>query len=205
MVILEPKMFKTKEEYIKSLSERGRHERRYIQKMNKNVVIKQVTELDREKLQSFMELWERQLVRGKPIQWAYPVQTIENWFLQGELILFEANEGDKTLAMIFLKRQDGFWEAGPPMWDKFNLTKRHLGTAMWFWLMEYGVEHQLEPINLGGGIETSWREMIKRRKEFRNPLYKWRFIPEKVKINPEGQRDWYIEEINNKKFLYERV
>lgn len=157
-------------------------------------------EFDLEKVTRFMQLWERQLVRGQPIQWAYPVGTLEEWWNRGELILFEAVDGD-TVAMHFLKKEDGFWEAGPPMWDKANMSDKHTGTYMWFQMVLYGIENKLGVINFGGGIDK-WREMLRTRKDYTNPKYKFRFIPREVKQNPEEQPDYEIITQNGIKTLW---
>lgn len=189
MVIIDTNLY-TKDEYIKGLSKRGRHEHTLVSKRNADLTYGK-PDFDLGKLQRFMELWERQLVRGKPIQWAYPVQTIADWHDKGKLILLEAKKGDETIAMHFLKKEEGFWEAGPPMWDKEHSLQRHLGTYMWFQMVLYGIENKLGIINFGGGVD-SWREMIRTRKNYTNPKYKWRFIPKSVKDNPDDQPDYKI-------------
>lgn len=199
MVIIETQKFKTQDEYIASLSKRARHEFTLISKRNADVTYQNVP-FDKEKIHRFMQLWEKQLVRGQPIQWAYPVETVQNWYDKGELLVFEANSPTETLAMHFIQKQDGFWEAHSPMWDKSSKTQRHLGTYMWFHLVLWGIENNLGILNFGGGID-SWREMIKRRKEFRNPLYKWRFVPKAVKDNPDLQPNYEIHLQHERKVL----
>lgn len=190
MVIIDTNAYSSTEEYIKSLSKRARHEWTLVSKRNQDVQ-HALTLFDKEKVHQFMQLWERQLVRGKPIQWAYPVETVADWADKGELILFEVKQGDETIGMHFLKKEQGFWEAHSPMWDKARMNQRHLGTYMWFHMVLRGIENKLGIINLGGGIDK-WREMIKRRKEFTNPKYKWRFVSRNVKDNPDSQPDYEI-------------
>lgn len=190
MVIVDTTQLGTPEEYVRSLSERARSEFKLVHKRNPHVVYREA-EFNKDQIHEFMQLWERQLVRGMPIQWAYPVETVCEWYDKGQLLLLEAVENDKTIAIHFLKKENGYWQAEPPMWDKENMKDRHVGTYMWFHMVLWGIEHNLGIINFGGGIDE-WREMIKRRKEFRNPLYKWRFIPEHVKKNPDLQPDYKI-------------
>ena len=202
MVIIDCNKFKDRDEYVASLSKRAIHEYRLVQRRNADLTFKGAT-FDQEKLHRFMELWGRQLVRGKPIAWAYPVETVANWMAKGEVILLEAVRGDETIAMHFLKKEQGFWDAGPPMWDKEKLGHLHLGTYMWFHTIFWCIDNKLGIINLGGGLEE-WREMIRRRKEFKNPLYKWRYVPRHVKQNPDSQPDYYITIQHESKVLNER-
>ena len=137
------------------------------------------------RVEEFMKLWGRQLIRGKNIEWAFPISHIERLAALGELKIFDAG-----LAMQFIQRRDGYWECHPPMYDKKH---KGLGTWMWFRLIKYAIENQFYPLNLGGGIDE-WRAMIKRRKEFPNPTYKWRFIPQAAKDHPDSEPDYYIEQ-----------
>lgn len=193
MVLIETGKFKTFDEYIASLSDRARQEWRYVKKTNADLTYQNIS-FDKEKIKRFMEIWQVQLVRGKPIAWGYPIEKVEEWQMAGRIILFEAkHQNGETFAAHFLLKQDGFWETQPPMWDKAKMIKRHLGTWMWFNMVKYGIENGLGVLNMGGGIEESWREMLRRRKEFTNPKYKFRFIPKLVKENPDAQTDFRIE------------
>lgn len=136
-------------------------------------------------IESFMQVWERQLVRGKPIQWAFPIGHVINLYDKGQLKLFSCE-----LGMQFIQKREGYWECHPPMYDKKH---EGLGTYLWFELIRFAIENKLEHLNLGGGIDE-WRAMIKRRDEFPNPKYKWRFVPQKAKDYPETEPDFYIEE-----------
>jgi hypothetical protein len=172
-------------EYIKSLSHSAKKNWRFVSKANSDLTYKEVP--FSEKVGEYMNLWGRQLVRGNPIEWAYPVGHVENLWIRGELKVFESE-----LAMHFIQKRDGYWEAHPPMYDK-KYNERGLATWMWFMLIKYATENRLGIINMGGGIDD-WREMIRRRDEFPNPKYKWRFVPENVKNNPETQPNYKIEE-----------
>lgn len=188
MVILDCNQW-TKDSYLKGLSKRARQEYILCSNRNSDLTYREA-DFDHDTVKRFMELWEKQLVRGQPIQWAYPIETVEQWWNEGKLILLEAVKRD-TIALHFLKKENGFWDAGPPMWDKQNMNYRHLGTWMWYQMALYGIENKLGIINLGGGVDK-WREMIRTRKEYTNPKYKWRFIPKSVKDNPDLQPNYEI-------------
>jgi len=179
----------TKNGYLGDLSKRARQEYRLCSERNQDLIYRQA-DWDTDKVREFMNLWEKQLVRGKPIQWAYPVETVERWYAEGKILLFEAVKRN-TVAMHFLKREGNYWEAQPPMWDKANLAYRHLGTWMWYQVILYGIENKIGIINLGGGVDK-WREMLHTRDQYANPKYKFRFIPRSIKDNPDLQPNYEI-------------
>lgn len=187
MVILDTTLY-SKDSYIKSLSKSARQEYRLVMEKNKDLTYKQA-EFDKEKVKRYMELWERQLVRGKPIQWAYPVEYLE----QKELLVFETE-----ISMHFIMKEDGYWQCEPPMYDKN--TDRHLGTFMWFSLILWAIDNKLGILNFGGGCDN-WREMIKTRDQYPNPKYKWRFIPKEVKENPDKQPNYIFDGANRKLYI----
>lgn len=177
MVIIDTNLY-TPDSYLKGLSKAARQE---YYKTLEPLTYKRVP-FDYEKVKSYMELWEKQLVRGKPIQWGYPIETVRDWNDKDELMVFETER-----SMHFIRRQINYWECEPPMYDK----TKPLGTYMWFQLILYAIENHLGILNLGGGVD-SWREMIRNRDQYPNPKYKWRFIPKWVKENPDLQPDYCI-------------
>lgn len=142
-------------------------------------------------IKDFMELWEKQLVRGFHPHWAFPIGTVERWWELGQLKVFAAFDGINKVAMHFIQQRDGYWECHPPMYDKKHSD---LGTWMWFQLIKWAIEHKLEPLDLGGGIDTSWRMRIKLRDTHPNSAYKWRFVPQVSKKDPDAEPDFYIQD-----------
>lgn len=189
MIIIET--HKPFDEYIKSLSRHAKKDWAYVQKHNKDVTYRRI-EFDQALVESFMELWERQLIRGKTVTWAFPFNHIANLAAKGEILLFQAQTKDEILGLHFVQIRTGYIECHPPMYDK-KYNKRYLAKYMWFNLIKYAIENQLPPLNMGGGVDN-WREMIKRRDEFPNPKYKWIYVPEEVKNNPDKQPNYYIDE-----------
>lgn len=198
MVIIDTTQFDSFESYLSALSKKARKECERVSVLNRETIYQEIP-YDRELVARFMGLWERQLVRGKPIQWAYPIETVDEWARQGNLLLFEARM-DETVGLHYLKREGGFWQAEPPMWDKTRYEQRSIGTFLWFSVIKWGIENRLGIINLGGGIDE-WREMIRTRDDYPNPKYKWRFIPEGVKHSPDTQPDYRIISEDGRKVL----
>lgn len=201
MIIIEPP--ETFEMYLKSLSKKARKNYVYAYKHNRDLAYQPVPFV-RDRVSFFMSLWERQLIRGQYRQWAFPVEHIEELFGQGRLKVFECFLGDQPVSLQFIQHHQGFWECHPPLYDKGFGMERYLAKFMWFKLVEYAILNKLEPLNMGGGLDESWREMIRRRQEFPNPAYKWMYVAEAIKKNPEKAKDYQIKELNGKKYLYDR-
>ena len=113
------------------------------------------------------------------------------------MLLFECE-----LAMHFIQNRKNFYVAHPPMYDKSDKNlKRYLAKFMWFKLIEYFINNKLGILDLGGGDDDSWRQMIKDRNKYPNPAYKWIYVPEEVKNNPDSQIDYRVDTINGQRFL----
>lgn len=155
--------YKSFDEYLSTLSKPARKNYKASQKINSDLVYEQAV-FDKDTVHRFMQIWERQLVRGNPIQWAFPVEHVEDLYNQGKLKLFQARNKD-IQAMHFIQEHDEYMECHPPMWDKAAMPERNLGTYMWFNLIRYGIENKLKPLELGGAPENP------------NSRYKLRYVP----------------------------
>lgn len=174
------------EDYIASLSKKARQQYKYVQKHNADLTYKEVP-YQEELVASYMDLWSKQKIRGESIEWAFPVGTVTDWMQRGALLLFECE-----LGMQFIQRRKGYWDCHPPMYEKTINKERYLGKYMWFELLRYAHKREII-LNLGGGPDN-WREHIKRRNEFPNPKYKWIYVPEAIKNNPDLAPDYTIYE-----------
>lgn len=201
MILIElPETF---EIYIKSLSRKARKNYVYTRNHNKDLTY-EIVPFVRGEVSFFMSLWSLQLIRGEYRQWAFPVEHIEELYRKGQLKVFRCLLGDKPVSLQFIQQHNGFWECHPPLYDKGFGSKRYLAKYMWFKLIEYAILNKLDPLNMGGGIDNSWREMIEKSEEFPNPHYKWMYVPERMKNNPEYAKDYQIKEIAGEKYLYDR-
>lgn len=185
MILIETGTFKTFDEYIQSLSHKARKQWAYVKKHNQDLGYKQV-EFDRDRVETFMKVWGQQLVRGKPIEWAYGVGYVSQKNDEGKLKVFDAG-----IALHFVFIDGEYVDCQPPMYDKKYLD-RYLAKFMWFNLVKWAIENKTNWIlDLGGGVDD-WQEMIKKRNEFKNPAYKWIYVPEKVKNNPNLQKPYIL-------------
>jgi hypothetical protein len=185
-------------EYLKSLSRHARADYAYVRKHNRDLVYECVP-FERSLVQGFMQLWEQQIVRGQRIKWAFGVDYVEELAAKDELMLFRGGD----LALHFIQKRSGFWECHPPMYDKQH-CKRYLAKYMWFNLIKYAMDHQLGPLDMGGGIDD-WREMIRRKEEFPYSRYKFRYVPVEVQKNPDLQPNYKLITRDGQVFLEDVV
>lgn len=188
MVLIETGKFKSFEEYLSYLGKPAKKNHRYAEKHNAGVIHKEVGFAPAH-VQYWMDLWGKQLIRGEYRQFAFGAEA-----LAGKNILcFDAIEGENTIACQFVELSDGYMNCHPVMYDKQKYAKRYLSKFMWFDLIRWAIENGVEIVDLGGGNDDSWREMIRTRKEYPNPAYKWLYVPQFVKLNPEKERDYKVE------------
>ena len=173
------------DDYLKSLSRHARADYAYVKKHNRDLLYECVP-YERSLVQGFMHLWEQQIVRGQRIKWAFGVDYVEDLAAKDELMLFRGGD----IALHFIQKRHGFWECHPPMYDKKH-CKRYLAKYMWFNLIKYAMDHGLEPLDMGGGIDD-WREMIRRKAEFPYSRYKFRYVPVAVQKNPDLQPNYKL-------------
>ena len=184
----------TFEKYLKSLSTVSRKNYKYADKHNKDLTYKKIP-FDRELVESFMKLWEQQLIRGKRRRWKFSVRHVERLDKQNKLKVFAAYDEGACRAVHFVEFHDNYIEAHPPMYAKSYGSERYLAKWMWFNLIRYAMEKHLPNIDMGGGLYDSWRETIVRRKEpeiAKYTKYKWLYVPEKAKKNPDQQYDYKL-------------
>ena len=188
--------------YIGSLSNKARKNYRYVEKWNDDLEYSLVP-YDGDEVERWMKLWERQLIRGKNVTWAFGRGYLEESLADGRLIVFTAERKGEIIAMHFVEKREGYVECHPPMYDKEKYAHRYLAKYMWFSLIKWAIEEQedIKVLDFGGGGEPDWREMIIHRDKYPNPAYKWIYVPERVKKHPENQPRYYIE--NNT--LHERI
>jgi hypothetical protein len=203
MIILNVDKNKVKsfEQYVGSLSKKAKKNWKYVKKHNTDLKYKLV-EYRRDKLKEFMDLWELQPIRGECRRWAFGLEYPDMLQAEGKFRLFAAFKGEEIVAMHFVEVHGGYVECHPPMYDKAKYSTRYLAKYMWFELIRYAIyDPEMEWIDFGGGDDGSWRRMIKERDKYPNPTYKWIYIPEEVKKNPDKQEDFALRHLGGEKFL----
>jgi len=181
------------EQYISSLDKPAKKNWKYVEKHNQDLEYMRIP-YDRIELRKFMDLWEQQPIRGECRRWAFGLEYPDKLERQGKLRLFVAvKKNGEKIAMHFVEVHDGYVECHPPMYDKAKYSKRYLAKYMWFNLFKYAINQpDMEWIDLGGGNDGDWIEMIKTRDQYPNPRYKWMYVPEYVKKYPDRQQNFAL-------------
>lgn len=189
MVIIETHKFKTFDEYLASLSKSSRKNYTYAKKQNGNVIYQQV-HFNKAVIRQWMDLWGKQLIRGQQRPFAFQADVLN----EKSVICFNGFDvSHGAIAYQFVEVIDGYMNCHPVMYEKEKYSKRYLSKFMWFNLLSWAIENKIEIVDLGGGNDDSWREMIKTRHQYPNPLYKWLYVPQEVKENPDKQQNYKVE------------
>ena len=179
------------EEYIKSLSRKARKNYSYVKKHNSDLVYKEIP-FDRELIDNFMELWERQLIRGQRVQCAFRGGFVEDLAREGIMKIFVASKETEVIAVHFVEKYNDYIECHPQMYDKVKYRDRYMAKFMWFSIIEWATKTDVTWVDLGGGGRGTWKEFCISRLEHEKPRNKWTYIPREVKNNPELQPDTYV-------------
>lgn len=176
--------------YVTSLSKSARKNYKHCSRLYDGCYYGEEVGFDKALVQQFMRLWEQQLIRGKHVQWAFPVEHVEDLWNREQLKVFVMKNPHGIVGAVhFIQKRDGYWECHPPMYDK---KFSEMGTMMWFCLINYAILHKFSPLDMGGGSDD-WVYNLEHREQFPNTRYKWRFVPEKAKRDPSSEPHYYIE------------
>lgn len=186
MIIIETGKFIRFDEYLASLSKSARKNWRFAQK--NNPVHYKKTLVTRELVQSWMDLWGRQLIRGEHRQYAFRAEALEG----KNILYFVAIDLTGIIAMQFVEVIDGYMNCHPVMYDKEKYADRYLSKWMWFNLIKWAIENGIEIVDLGGGNDDDWHEMIRTREKYPNPAYKWMYVPGDVKFKPKNYQNYKV-------------
>jgi hypothetical protein len=185
------------DDYLASICSHARRNYREATRRNIDLLYQEVT-YDREQTREFMEMWERQLIRGRPIRWSFPIEHVDDLHGQRVLRVFAAG----NFALHFVEDHQGYVECHPPMWDKGKHADRFLGHFMWFHLIKFGfADSSMTYLDFGGGQNGTWPELI--RKPGSTAAYKWQYIPKAVKERPEAQPNFVVVDRGGMKRLEE--
>lgn len=192
-------------DYLKSLSKSARKNYKYTFKHNQDLKYKKIS-FDRNLIERFMKLWEQQIIRGRKRHWKFGINHVQDLEKQNRLMVFAGFDKSEPVAVHFIELHDSYIEAHPPMYDKNFGSSRYLAKWMWFSLFKFAMDKHMLFIDMGGGIDTSWQETIKRRLEpeiSKYTKYKWQYVPKVVKDNPELEPDYKLinKEILTDKFI----
>lgn len=178
-------------EYLGSLTKSARKQWTYVEKHNQDLKFGLV-EYHREEIDRFMKLWSQQVIHGseRPI-WAFGVDYVEELVNKGVIRIFEARNNE-VVAMQFVEVYGDYMDCHPPMWDKTKHKGRYLAKYMWFNLIKWCCDNEVNYLDLGGGHRGTWQDLIKDRKKHTRIAYKWVYVPKRVKDNPELEKPYIV-------------
>lgn len=178
------------EQYLASLSASAQKNYKYCEKKNRDLTYSRI-EYDRNLVKKFMEIWEGQIVHGEPIRWTFDINHVEKLARKNRLMVFDGG----GYALQFIEKKGNYWDCHAPLYDKID-SKRYLAKWMWFNLIRFAIDNKIETLNMGGGL-NNWREYIKSRHLYQDQAYKWQYVPEKSKLNPDDEQNYTISGIFN--------
>jgi hypothetical protein len=174
------------DDYLAGISCHARRNYRDAIRRNGDLLYHEVP-YNRQETRQFMEMWERQLVRGRAIEWNFGIEYVDELHRQGVLRVFGAGH----CARHFVEDHQGYVECHPPMWDKGKHADRFLGHFMWFHLIRFAfADGSMTYLDLGGGQNGTWPDLI--RKPGDTAAYKWQYVPKAVKERPEAQPNYVV-------------
>ena len=140
---------------------------------------------DSELTLQFMQLWESQLVFGKHPRWIFGVDHFDRLAKSGALVTALVVKGETAHGMHLIEVYGDYAYSQPPMYGKSD----DIGTFMWFRMIEALCESDIKWFDLGGAFHGTWVDLLKDRSD---PIlkYKWRYVPQAVKDNPDSQEPW---------------
>lgn len=185
------------EEYIDSLSKTSKKNFKYVQKHN-NDLSYSIIPYDKSIVMFFMNLWEMQLIRGKMRKWGFGIDYIDQLNIRNILNLFAAYTDDGTvISLHFTERYDDYVYCHPPMYNKDTFNDRYIAKYMWFNLINFYINSNVCWVDLGAGDRGTWKDLVINRELYMEKMaYKWTYVPEKIKNNPEMESN-YIVKVDN--------
>lgn len=133
-----------------------------------------------------MQLWSAQ-----GYSWVFGPGYFDKLNREGHLRLFVAYDGKYPVGVHPMEHFGPFMYAQPVLYDKKLYPE--IARFMWFELMLHAhADVTVDWVDLGGGFHGSWVDFLHNRSDpkFR---YKWQYVPEKIKEDPNGQTPYYAQ------------
>ena len=181
-------------DYISSLAKTGKKNHRYVEKHNTDLTYDRIS-FNEDIVRFFMGLWQQQLIRGQKRKWGFGPEYVSYLNQKGCLDLFAAYKDDSTVLSIhFVERYANYVYCHPPLYDKETTNKRYMAKYMWFNLIKYYIDTPIDFIDFGAGNRGTWKDLVMNREKYYEKMkYKWLYVPQHVKDNPENELDYIVE------------
>ena len=90
-------------------------------------------------------------------------------------LAYEVLNGDvqSILSVHFVERYGDYIECHPPMYNKEETSDQYMAKFMWFELIKFAINSDINWVDLGGGNRGTWRELLINRHKHPKIKYKW--------------------------------
>lgn len=192
--------------YFKSLSKSAKKGLNLTIKKNVDIEYTEIP-LEFEILEKFMNLWTSQpLANGQyPLWGEWNPNFLINLSSEIEIVLFGSYLNSELISIQFVFRWGNYIYCNAPLYDKSLHKKREISKYMWLKLIEWSISKKIDYLDLmGSTINETWSSVIKNRVGSNDQGdfgYKWKFIPNDIKNDPNPTSDLRInscEECNMK-------
>lgn len=178
----------TFEKYISRLSKTDKKKYKANLKQTTDCSFKQIP-YSPKLMRDFVSLWETQPIYGSTLhQWNVSMEAMD---AIDTLVMFSVTRNDQVVAIHFIEVCDDLGFAHPPLYDKKN---PELARFSWFHTIQWCCENNISFLDMGGGFHNSWSSLIKlrRHEDLYRLKYKWSYVPEDVKQNPDSQKHYFL-------------
>jgi hypothetical protein len=165
------------EDYLKRLSKSSR--KKY-KKALKYAVPWEAVDYDEDIMWRFMEIWSRQTVFGRPVSISMTREKMRS--LPLKMFLTEN-------AVHCIEIYGKYAYAHQVRYDK--VKDPEIARFMWFKTIEWCCG-RVAYLDMDGGSRGKWPDLIRARKNYPNLRYKWSYVPQDVKDNPEGEKPFIV-------------
>jgi len=172
-------------EYIKSLAKTGRKNHRASMKANEGREFRHIP-FDYHLVSNFMAIWEEQEVFGKRPKWIFGPEHFKDLSDRNVLHCFAVFDKD-IIGLHLIEGYGDYAYSQPPMYSK---SHPELSSFMWFEMIRVLCdETPVKWFDLGGAFHGTWVDLLNDRSD---PIlrYKWRYVPQKAKEQPETELPW---------------
>lgn len=166
---------KSFDEYLAGISKSARYEYRKNARLTEGREYREVP-FDPQEVGWWMELWKKQPIAGGFPTWAK--WSPEKFRQLGTARCFSGGDAFHVVEVC-----DEYLYAHPPMYDK---SHPEMARFMWFNLVRWACEGDVDWIDLGAPGRKSWGELVRRP----DKSYKWQYVPREYRRDAP---DWWVQ------------
>jgi hypothetical protein len=200
MMLIDLRSFGSFEDYLKSLNKNNRKELIKNLRLNSDCEFREIP-YDRDLMIKFRNIWEKQTLAGsnKTFKFGYGIEFKDELNRNGFLKCFTMSLGGEVIALKYVEVFKKYVFSHPQMYDKKLYLSRSPFKFMNTSLIRWAIENGYDFVDLGSVSRyllkhkiNTWKNQIIHRAKCPNTKYKWKFIPQEVKKNPQKQEDYEL-------------